>query len=221
MPGSLRSGSQDGSCSSIAAVDTGVNQGEGKQQRREVVKGRLRTALCDLAADRTFRDVTVAEITTAAGLSRSAFYFYYDDKRDLLIEAVEGISGASFALTSGHLDEDRDAAETLKHVLRANAAAWKVHAPLLRSVVEASTYDEVVGTFWSGIIVGFMETVIARLRTDQGRGLIPDEIDVTTCGEILVTATIGFFYHRIGQGEMDPEDAVAALEPIWMRTLYC
>ena len=37
-----------------------------------------------LLAERSFADLAVSEILTAAGVSRGSFYFYFDSKHDVL-----------------------------------------------------------------------------------------------------------------------------------------
>jgi AcrR family transcriptional regulator len=199
---------------------TGVEPGERKRERREEVKGRLRAALEELAAQSSFRDMTVADLTSAAGLSRSAFYFYYDDMRDLLIEAVTAISAVTFDQINQRFLAGKDPREVVHEVLCANAVAWARHADVVRLVIEASVYDEEVRAFWRGVIGDFTSAVAARVSSDQEKGVVPADLDAGTCAEFLVAATEGFFYRRLSRGDETPEQAVAALEPIWLRLLY-
>ena len=201
-------------------MTTGVDSGERTRQRREEVKARLRESLQELAADQSFRDIKVADLTSRAGLSRSAFYFYYDDKRDLLIETVKRISEEIFDLSRNHFEQQSEPREVVHAVLRANAEAWGRHADLLRLTVEASMSDEHVQRYWRAIITSFIAAVEARMRSDQQRELVPADLDAATYAEVLVTATEGFFYRQISRQVMSPDEAVTALEPIWLRLLY-
>ena len=206
--------------SNIDGVTTGVDPGDRKARRREEVKARLRAALLSLACERPFSDIKVADLTAEAGLSRSAFYFYYDHKRDLLIEVVKQISDEIIALSKGHFASNDDPREIVRAVLRGNAEAWERHADMLRLAVEASAYDEDVQRFWSGTIEDFTAAVTARMRVDQAKGLIAADLDADTCAEVMVTGTEGFFYRKISSRSLSSEQAVAALEPIWIRLLY-
>lgn len=201
-------------------METGADPGGRKERRRAEVRARLRRALQGLAADRPFRDIKVGDITAEAGLSRSAFYFYYDDKRDLLVELVKDITDPALGRTISPLGDAGDPSQLVRDGLGANAAAWERHGDVLHLVVEASIYDANVGVFWSGVIQEFVAAVAERLRDEQERGLIPSELDSGLSAEILVTASVGFFYHRIGPGMMTADQAVRALEPIWIRSLY-
>ena len=184
------------------------------------MKAQLRRSLHGLAADRSFLDVRVSDITSGAGLSRSAFYFYYEDKRDLLIESIREVGETLFDRANGRLGEEGDPQQLIREVLLSNAKTWSRHSDLLRMVIEASIYDEPIRLFWRGIVEDFMAAVAERIAIDQRAGIVPAEIEPVMCAEFLVVATEGFFYRRLARTAGSPEDAVAALEPIWSRVLY-
>ncbi|MBA2430220.1 MAG: helix-turn-helix transcriptional regulator, partial [Thermoleophilaceae bacterium] len=54
------------------------------RRRHDEVRDGVRRATLELVEDASFKDLTVDEIARAAGISRSAFYFYFRDKHDLL-----------------------------------------------------------------------------------------------------------------------------------------
>ena len=80
----------------ILRVEPGGEARTKKERRRGEVKARLRRSLHGLAADHSFVELRVSDITSSAGLSRSAFYFYYEDKRDLLIETFKEVAETLF-----------------------------------------------------------------------------------------------------------------------------
>ena len=53
---------------------------------------RLVVAAVDLFADRGYDDTTVAQIAERAGVTRSTFFRYFPDKRDLLVAGQETLS---------------------------------------------------------------------------------------------------------------------------------
>jgi AcrR family transcriptional regulator len=204
----------------IPAVEPGGESTSKKDRRRGEVKARLRRSLHGLAADRSLLEVRVSDITSEAGLSRSAFYFYYEDKRDLLIETIREMTETLFDRANVRLADDDDPRKLIREVLETNAATWSRNAHILRMVIEASIYDELIRSFWRGIVEDFMAAVAERIAIDQRAGIVPAEIEPAMCAEFLVVATEGYFYRRLVRVDGSPEDAVAVLEPIWTRILY-
>src|ERR1700712_2931339 len=90
----------------ILRVEPGGESTSKKDRRRGEVKARLRRSLHGLAADRSFLEVRVSDITSGAGLSRSAFYFYYEDKRDVLIESIREVAETIFDRANMRLSDE-------------------------------------------------------------------------------------------------------------------
>ncbi len=191
-----------------------------KRERREEVRSRLRAAIREVAADHTFLEVRVDQIAGAAGLSRSAFYFYYADKHKLLIDAAREVADEIYEQAQGWWQGSGDPRELIREALRSNAATFATHADLLRMTMEAATYDEEVRDFWRGIIEQFIAAVAERVRSDQASGATSAEVAADSSAEILVIATEGYLYRNIARGNGSAEHAVEALAPVWTRVLY-
>src|SRR5256885_4155848 len=75
-----------------------VSQHQASRRRnREEIEHAVRGALVELLAERPFKDVTVDELARRAGLSRTAFYFYYPDKNEVLKEAADAAASEVYA----------------------------------------------------------------------------------------------------------------------------
>jgi AcrR family transcriptional regulator len=121
-----------------------------------------------LSAGSSFADLKIEQIATRAGISRTAFYFYFSDKRALLMRLAEDVAELLYAeadrwWSTGKPDDLRDAIESV-------FAIWAEHHALLGAVIEAATYDEQVGGLWRAIIGRFVEASRQRIETEQGAG---------------------------------------------------
>lgn len=102
---------------------------------------RLVAAALDLFAERGYDQVTVAEIAERAGLTRSTFFRYFPDKRDVLAAGqavmsrllVEGIAGAP--AEAGPLDA---VAAGLDNVAGSMTSFNRELAPRVRAVIASS-----------------------------------------------------------------------------------
>src|SRR5882762_7490630 len=101
-----------------------------------------------LAEGAAYTDLSIERIATRAGISRTAFYFYFRDRRELLMRLTEDVSELLYQQAdiwfSGAGDPEPEIREALTNI----AAVYSAHGVLLRAIVEVSTYDEEVAQFW-------------------------------------------------------------------------
>src|SRR4051795_13682510 len=109
-----------------------------------------------LAEGATYADINIERIATRAGISRTAFYFYFADKRELLMRLSEDVTDELFTQAdiwySGSGDPEAEIREALANIAR----LYEQHGPLLRAIVEVSTYDEEVGASWRSLVGRFI-----------------------------------------------------------------
>lgn len=83
-----------------------------RQRRREETKRTLFDAAFTLFAERGFDNVTMEEVATAAGMSRSTAYRRFPTKEDVVLE-VPLRWHAEFDAAASELDDDTTAAEAI------------------------------------------------------------------------------------------------------------
>ncbi len=70
-------------------VNVDLQHTPGRRRSREEVEADVRAALLHLLAEgKPFKDLTVDELARAAGLSRTAFYFYFPGKSQVLMAVL-------------------------------------------------------------------------------------------------------------------------------------
>ncbi len=189
--------------------------------KRTQVQGAVLAATEELlGAGGSFQDLKIERIATAAGLSRTAFYFYFKDKRELLMRLAEDITAQLYDQAdhwfSGTGDE---AAEQMRDALGSIARLYAAHGPLLRAIVEVSTYDEEVAVFWRSLLQRFADATTLRIQADQAAGRTAPAPAAATAFA-LVWMTERSFYQQLVQGApVSAEELVAALEGIWLRAI--
>ena len=163
----------------------------------------------------SFAELNIERIATRAGISRTAFYFYFRDKRELLMRATEDVAARLYSEADRWWSGQRDNAE-LAEALRRILALYRANAPLLRAVVEAASYDEVVGRFWDEVIGPFIVATERRLQADAGL----DRDTAHGKAFVLVWATERVCHQQVTRaGRMDDDQAVRALVDAWQRTV--
>jgi AcrR family transcriptional regulator len=162
-----------------------------------------------LAEGASYADLNIERIATRAGISRTAFYFYFRDKRELLYQQADiWFSGAG--------EPEPEMREALTNI----AALYAEHGVLLRAIVEVSTYDEEVAQFWRGMLGRFVDASRRRIELEQaaGRGVV-EHAQATSFA--LCWMTERTMYQHLVQSEPFPSDElVDSLVGIWLRSVY-
>src|SRR6188472_4113432 len=118
----------------------------------------------------SYADLNIERIATRAGISRTAFYFYFRDKRELLMRLTEDVNELLYQQAdiwfSGAGEPDPEMREALTNI----AALYAEHGVLLRAIIEVSTYDDEVAQFWRGMVGRFVDASRRRIETEREAG---------------------------------------------------
>src|SRR5215218_1730643 len=84
-----------------------------------------------------YADLGVERIARRTGISRTAFYFYFRDKRDLLVRLTQGVA-EQFTASADRWWAGEPGPGGLRPALQEIISIYFGHAAVLRAVVEAS-----------------------------------------------------------------------------------
>jgi AcrR family transcriptional regulator len=164
------------------------------------------------------------------GLSRQAFYAYFQDRYDLATRLLEGIGALLFTVDRVWLearDESReDARKSLSKALSRGAETFLYYGPVLRAIADAASHDtRVEEVYRFGLIENFIQAVAVRIERDVKTGISPAEVDPGETARALVMLTERYLLDAFGRPQSKPsEERIAAVlstvERVWMQTLY-
>lgn len=181
-------------------------------------------ALDRLIADRPLAEIGIAEITRTAGLTRSAFYFYFpskaaavaallaDFKSEMLDAAREWYEGGS-----------RSPEERLRSGFGASVGLWRDRAPLMVAMLDAVGTDPEVRAVWEEWIDSFVGRVARRIADDREAGAASFTGDPTALATVLVDAAFAGMerdVRSIRAGAAPSPAVTEALGAVWERALY-
>jgi len=147
----------------------------------------------------SYTDLGIERIATRAGISRTAFYFYFHDKRELLMRLTEDVAELLYAEADAWWSGAGDGPAELDSALRKVIALYREHGVLLRAVVEASRRR------------------IAAEQAARRIGPLPAE----EVAFALSWMTERACYQRLAQDrDLDDEAFTAGLVRIWTGALY-
>ena len=191
-----------------------------RRQRREDVRAEVIRAMSELVETAPFRDLTVDEIARTAGLSRSAFYFYFRDKQDLLMAAAVQVFEELYREADRWWHGEGEPEALVRSSLTGVASAYARHGQLLGVAVEVSTYDEEVRAFWRELVERFIAATAGHLEREQAAGRVREDLDPRATAESLVWMAERVCWVYLRNGERSVPEVVDQLCVTWMAALY-
>lgn len=202
-----------------------------RRRRPEEAERAILAAGRSFLEEHQFRELTVEKVMARTGLSRPAFYAYFDDRYDLVARLLEGIGGLLFAvdrrwLVGGESGGPEEASEILVDALRGGSETFVRYGPVLRAIAEAAGQDpRVEKVYRYGLLERLVGAVAARVARDVEAGASPSDLDPEETARALVLMTERYLLDAFGRPEVRPSRAriiavVGALEKVWIRTLY-
>uniref|UniRef100_A0A6J5ZT69 Unannotated protein n=1 Tax=freshwater metagenome TaxID=449393 RepID=A0A6J5ZT69_9ZZZZ len=189
--------------------------------KRAAIEAALLDATETLLGDgASFADLGVEKIAKQAGITRTAFYFYFGDKRELLMALTADVNRLLLEQASLWWAGEGEPAELMERAMRNIASLFTEHAVLLKALGEVAAYDEDVAQHWQDLIGQFVEATEQRIEAERAAGS-------ATCASAAATATaLCWMTERtlnqqiLQQSIAVDEEMIETLVEIWVRAIY-
>lgn len=190
-------------------------------KRAAVERGVLEATEALLDEGASFAELGIERIATRAGISRTAFYFYFRDKRELLMRLTAGVAEELFTEAERWWSGDGEGEAELRAAIAKVVGIYRRHPALLRAVVEAAAYDEEAARFWRALVGRFADSTQARIEREQASGRADPTVPAKATAFALAWMTERSAYERLVQAEaIDDQEFVDALLRIWLSAVY-
>lgn len=191
-------------------------------RRRTALLEALDEHLRDAGPDARLDDINVADLSRRAGVTRSAFYFYFDNKAAAvaaLMDEMEDEAWGAADLLGGA--DDVAMRERTAAAIRTVFDGWGRRPHVFRAMLEARATSPAARERWDAHIASFVTVVTAIIESERAAGAAPpgpaadaiatallDVNDRTL--ERLVRAPAGFDWDR----------HVEAVVHLWLSSIY-
>lgn len=191
------------------------------EKRAAVERGVLEATEALLAEGASFADLGIERIATRAGISRTAFYFYFRDKRELLMRLTAGLAEELFAEAERWWSGGGAGEPELRAAIAKIVDLYRRHPALLRAIVETAAYDEQIAGFWRALVGRFVDSTRLRIEREQAAGTVDPALPAHATAFALVWMTERSAFERLVQEDVVAvEPLVEALARIWLSAVY-
>lgn len=165
-------------------------------------------------------EISVKDITEAAGIKRPNFYFYFESKDDVLGELV-GRAWDAWVETVGsyHRRAGESHADYFDRLFGQSYAAWVEHGRVMVAGVQATGYDDKVRSRWTELVSGLNSRLAEQMGRDAEAGLIaPLSDDHGALVERLTDMIVMAFYKDRSLAPSADESArmLESVKAIWL-----
>jgi AcrR family transcriptional regulator len=194
-----------------------------RARRREEIRDRLLAVVERLLEEgESYTEISVERLVSAARLSRSTFYVYFQDKGELLttwfgeIQAeAESAARDWWALGA---DSTRD---DLRAALAKVVSTYRPHTTLMAAMYDAAAYDPGVRELMEAMMDWNIAGLRKHIRSGQRDGLIDPELPAQqTAAWLTWMAERGLHQLVRGASDAELERLVDAYTAIVWNTLY-
>jgi AcrR family transcriptional regulator len=184
---------------------------------------RRRTALLE-SLDHHLREssldsINIADISRRAGVTRSAFYFYFENKASAVAALMDEMYDESFAAAEA-LRADGTPAENLESMVRALFSMFDKHEHVFRASLEARASSATVRELWDSDRESFVPVVASMIEAERASGAAPPGTDATALASVLLELNDRMLERLALGGTLDREQLVEAVVAIWLHTIY-
>ncbi|KAB2811841.1 TetR/AcrR family transcriptional regulator [Pimelobacter simplex] len=190
-----------------------VNRGD---QRRAA----LLDALDELLREQTLEEINVAEISRRAGVTRSAFYFYFESKATavlaLMAELYDDASDATDLLVKAE-GEPRDRIHQVVAMLF-DSVDRTPHT--YRALLEARAASAAVRELWDAGRAEFAEMTAEMIERERTSGRAPAGVDAHVLAAVLLDLNDHAVERHVLGVAPEREAHIDAITHIWIQSIY-
>lgn len=187
---------------------------------RASTRARIIEATADELADRSFSELSVDTVMARVGLSRTAFYRYFDDLGDVIASLMSDVvadllqTAERLATAETASDEERFRAG-LNHI----AGVFAERGRVIRGVAEATHHDEELEERWTAMRERFVAVTAAALAEPAARARTR-VTDPEGTARALTLMNEAYLLDACRHPELDADAATEALWPVWRAVVF-
>lgn len=172
-----------------------------------------------LLAERSINDLTIDAIAKAAGVSRTAFYFYFPTKQAVVAALLDGLWD-EFGSTHAWLATDGIDREALLDHHRLVAGVWREHAAILTCTTGVAADYAPLAEWVDRAHRRLIDALTAKIERDQAAGVAPTGVSPVVLAEVVSDLRDARFPEIARLRGAKLETAVVDLTTVVLRVIY-
>ncbi|MFL6158818.1 MAG: TetR/AcrR family transcriptional regulator [Marmoricola sp.] len=188
--------------------------------RGDARRDALLTALDELLREKTLEEVNVAEISGRAGVTRSAFYFYFESKAIAVMALMSDLYDAAAHANELLVRAEGDAEERVRTAITGLFDSVDSSPHTYRALLEARASSPAVRTMWDAGRADFASVIAGMIATERAAGRATDGPAADALASVLLDLNDhAVERHSLGSGPPRDEH-ITTLTFLWLSSIY-
>ncbi len=180
----------------------------------------LLSAFDELLREQSLDDINVAEISRRAGVTRSAFYFYFESKALAVMALMQELYDAAADANEMLVKAEGDPEPRIRAAIALLFDTVDSSPHTYRALLEARGSNPDVRQMWDAGLADFAAVIAGMIETERAAGRAVEEPDAHAVAAVLLDLNNhALERHALGSGP-PREQHIEALVSIWLRTIY-
>jgi len=188
--------------------------------RSDQKRTELLNALDALLRDGTLESITVADIAGEVGMTRSAFYFYFENKGAAVAALSAQMYDEAAASASALFAMTGPPRARIEAQMRGLVETWERNQHLYRAMLDARHTSPEIRAMWDIGRESFIDPVVAMIEAERETGTAPPGPDSVALAVLLLELNDRAIESIARGHELPVADRIEALVTIWLRTIY-
>ncbi len=140
-----------------------------------------------LLQERSLAEISVDDLAQGAGISRSAFYFYFASKDAVVLTLVDRVVEQADAARDRALERHAsDAGAAWRDGIESFYEVFGAHRPVIRAVTDLSATNAEARELWSRVMDGWVSQVAGMIEAERASGGAPCDVAARDLATALV-----------------------------------
>ena len=188
--------------------------------RGDARRDALLRAFEELLREQTLDAVNVADISGRAGVTRSAFYFYFESKAVAVLALMQGLYDAAAEANEILVKAEGDPAQRISKAVTLLFDSVDDTPHTYRALLEARASSAGVRQMWDAGRADFAEVIGGMIDTERAAGRAVEGPDAAAVASVLLDVNDhALERHSLGTGPPRAQH-IQAITFIWCSTIY-
>ncbi len=189
-------------------------------QRSDHRREAILDALDRWLQEESLEAINIAEISKQAGVTRSAFYFYFENKGAAVAALMERMVDETFAVNDAFTSAADPPDSRIRAMLEGLFATWERHRHMFKAMLDARGTSASVRDIWDHARDSFVDSVASMIRSDRAAGRAPDGVDAEVLASVLLEFNDRLLERLTLGGTLTRQQLMDGAAAVWLSSIY-